>query len=135
MSEVDKPRACASCTTEYPEHKFKLRSSTGRQAGTRQARCNRCLYLLYTRPEAERKQAEVHAYKLEKGCADCGYNLHPSALEFDHLPGTVKLFNIGEKVGSYSRAKLWAEIAKCEVVCANCHAIRTTERRVRVDWE
>ena len=65
---------------------------------------------------------------------DCGYNLHPAALEFDHVNG-VKLFNIGEQIGSYSREKLWEEIAKCDVVCANCHAIRTTTRRQLVEIE
>ena len=94
--------------------------------------CNRCLYVKYTRPETERKLKEVHDYQLEKGCADCGYNAHPSALEFDHAPGSKKVFNIGEKIGSYSRETLWAEISKCEVVCANCHAIRTYNRRKRV---
>jgi hypothetical protein len=95
--------------------------------------CNRCLYVKYTRPEAERKIKEVHEYQVEKGCADCGYNSHPAALEFDHLPGTKKLFNIGEKMGSYSRTILWEEIAKCDVVCSNCHAIRTFSRRKKVE--
>lgn len=95
--------------------------------------CNRCLYVRYTRPDVERKTIIVHAYKLEKGCADCGYNLHPAALEFDHLPGTEKKFNVGEKIGVYKFERLWEEIAKCEVVCANCHAIRTESRRVRVE--
>lgn len=95
--------------------------------------CNRCLYVRYTRPNVDKKMAAIHAYQLEKGCADCGYNKHPAAMEFDHLPGTKKLFNISEQVGNKSVESLWSEIAKCEVVCANCHAIRTTERRERVD--
>ena len=66
---------------------------------------------------------------------DCGYNRHPEALDFDHRPGVNKLFNIGEKVGSYSLDKIWAEIAKCDVVCRNCHAVRTAERRQRVGIE
>lgn len=71
---------------------------------------------------------------MEKGCMDCGYNAHPAALEFDHVSGT-KLFNIGEQVGKRSREKLWEEIAKCDVVCANCHNIRTAIRRQRVEIE
>ena len=95
--------------------------------------CNRCLYVKYTRPHTEKKMAEIHAYQLEKGCADCGYKENAHALEFDHVPGTKKRFNLGEKIGSYSRKVLWDEIAKCEVVCANCHAIRTFNRRKLVD--
>ena len=66
-------------------------------------------------------------YKLSKGCADCGYKDHPAALEFDHLPGTKKLFNIGQGRGHTLEA-VRAEIAKCEVVCANCHRVRTARR-------
>lgn len=61
------------------------------------------------------------------GCADCGYNEHPAALDFDHLPGSVKLFNIGQEKYR-SQKQLREEIAKCELVCANCHRIRTVTR-------
>jgi hypothetical protein len=79
--------------------------------------------------EAERL-AEVRAIKVAKGCADCGFNSHPAALDFDHLPGTIKLFDIGNAAGRWTPWDLvLLEIAKCEVVCANCHRIRTFERR------
>lgn len=122
-------KTCTSCGIEQPETSFKMRWSKGRQAGTRQAQCNRCLYVRYTRPSTERKMKEIHDYQLEKGCVDCGYNKHPAALEFDHVNSAEKLFNIGEEIGNRSREALWAEIAKCEIVCANCHAIRTATRR------
>jgi len=63
---------------------------------------------------------KINAIKLEAGCADCGYRCDPVALDFDHLPGTVKLFTIAN-----SPKRTWysvlLEIAKCDVVCANCH--------------
>lgn len=124
---------CTSCGVPHPAEKYKLKSRPNRQGKTpRHTQCNRCLYTLYTQPSAAKKTAEVHAYKLEHGCADCGYSVHPAALEFDHRPGEDKLFNIGEKIGIYKRETLWAEIAKCDVVCANCHAVRTAERRLGV---
>lgn len=125
-------RTCVGCGVEQPLEKYKLRSSAGRQAGTRQRHCNRCLYLKYTKPWAAAKVASVQAYKVELGCADCGYNRHPAALQFDHRPSEVKLFNIGEQAGNYKPETIWTEIAKCDVVCANCHAIRTTTRREEV---
>jgi len=67
-----------------------------------------------------------------KVCTSCA---HPAALEFDHTPGTEKKFNIGEEIGNRSREALWEEIAKCDVVCANCHAIHTATRRQRVEIE
>ena len=66
----------------------------------------------------------VQDYKVEKGCADCGYNQHPAALDFDHLPGTEKLFNVSGRVAR-SPEVVFAEMEKREVVCANCHRIRT----------
>jgi hypothetical protein len=68
--------------------------------------------------------------KLDRGCADCGYKDHPEALVFDHLPGSVKLLNVSQMSPRFRRReKLEAEVAKCEVVCANCHAVRTASRR------
>ena len=74
----------------------------------------------------ERKRF-VRQYKLEHGCTDCGYKEHYAALSFDHLPGTVKVRDIksGQQLGWEA---LLEEIAKCEVVCFNCHMIRTWKR-------
>lgn len=121
---------CRACKLLLPCEKFKLRG--GRQAGQRHTMCNRCLYVKYTRPRVLQKTSLIRQYKLDNGCDDCGYNTRAVALEFDHRPGEVKLFNIGEKIGSYSMAAIWIEVAKCDVVCANCHAIRTEDRRVLV---
>lgn len=76
---------------------------------------------------AAEKKLALDAYKMDKGCADCGYNEHPAALEFDHLPGTGKIRTIASMYYQ-SWEKIWAEVAKCEVVCANHHAIRTMTR-------
>jgi hypothetical protein len=57
-------------------------------------------------------------------CLDCG-TTDTRVLEFDHVRGE-KLFNIG---GIRKGMKaLEEEIAKCDVVCANCHRIRTYDR-------
>lgn len=67
---------------------------------------------------------------MKQGCLDCGYKQHPEALEFDHLPGSTKLFKVSD---APMLGKIWSEvaseIAKCEVVCANCHRVRTFNRR------
>lgn len=74
--------------------------------------------------------------KLSRGCLDCGYNAHPAALHFDHRDPTDKSFEIAKSL-TYSLARLMAEIAKCDVRCANCHAVRTVREghggRPRVD--
>lgn len=71
----------------------------------------------------------VDGYKLGKGCADCGYNKHAIALDFDHLGD--KLYNVSKMVADgLNLDRIKEEIAKCEVVCANCHRVRTKSRRL-----
>lgn len=79
-------------------------------------------------PRATHK-ARIDAIKLGRGCIDCGYNAHPHALDFDHLPGTKKVTTIAYLASSGSWDRVLLEIAKCEVRCANCHRIQTAERR------
>lgn len=96
-----------------------------------------------TYPRSEEYRAKVAAtykkvcdYKLKKGCVDCGYNKHPEALDFDHLPQYEKKYGISSLARSNAAPEtLWAEIAKCEVRCTNCHRIKTYERRVAADKE
>jgi hypothetical protein len=75
------------------------------------------------------RRAFLDEYKLSRGCIDCGYADHPAALEFDHLPQFEKSFDVGRAVYKAAWAGILDEIAKCEVVCSNCHRVRTVERR------
>lgn len=58
-------------------------------------------------------------------CADCDHTYPPIAMDFDHRPGEVRIADVARLTQTGSEAKLRAEIAKCDVVCANCHRIRT----------
>jgi len=60
-------------------------------------------------------------------CMDCGYKANLDALEFDHRPGTIKTCTIAKLLMS-PWVKIEAELKKCDLVCANCHAIRTQKR-------
>lgn len=63
-------------------------------------------------------------------CLDCKQKFSPYAMQFDHVRGE-KEFNIS-KATRFSRERLEAEMKKCEIVCANCHAVRTHNRRNKV---
>jgi len=63
----------------------------------------------------------LDAYKMSSGCVDCGFNEHHSALHFDHVRGD-KQFNV---CNAKSITAAQREIEKCEVRCANYHAIQT----------
>lgn len=70
----------------------------------------------------------VNRVKAKLGCFDCGES-NPIVLEFDHVTGN-KADNIADMVNkSYSTETIKQEIRKCKVRCANCHRIKTHERR------
>lgn len=117
-------KVCYRCEVLKPAAEFPDRTTP--RAGGLSTYCRVCWREIDKERRAKKRQ-EINEYKLAKGCMDCGYATHPAALQFDHRPGEVKLFNIGLSI-TRGREALWAEIAKCDVVCSNCHAVRTAER-------
>lgn len=84
-----------------------------------------------TKNYAAKRRTQIQEYKLSKGCAICGYNKHPAALDFAHLEQSTKSFNI-----SQDPKRKWEdtlkEIEKCRVLCRNCHAVETIENKHHV---
>jgi len=76
-------------------------------------------------------QARALTYKAKDvPCKDCGQRYPPYIMQFDHLDPEQKLTEVSRMISNgFSQATLLAEMAKCEVVCANCHAARTYLRR------
>ncbi len=61
----------------------------------------------------------------DRPCLDCGVSYPYYVMDFDHVRGE-KSFNLSEVVkGAQSKKVILEEIDKCEVVCSNCHRIRT----------
>jgi hypothetical protein len=66
-------------------------------------------------------------------CADCGNMYQACAMDFDHVKG-IKSFNLSEagemRLSTQKVIDLVInESQKCDVVCANCHRVRTYDRR------
>lgn len=61
-------------------------------------------------------------------CADCGVRYPPYVMDFDHVRGDKVDLVPRMAVRPVSLLHLLREIAKCEVVCANCHRLRTSRR-------
>ena len=78
-----------------------------------------------SRTLAKRKIWDI---KEESGCIDCGEKYPHYMLEFDHLPQFEKTGSPTQIVHLYSWEKAMQEISKCDIVCANCHKIRTWQR-------
>jgi hypothetical protein len=82
---------------------------------------------LVTRAFQQSRRDLVNKIKVDRGCAKCGYSVHAAALDFNHVRGDKK-FNVSQDT-KVALQKLLDEIAKCEVLCANCHRIHTYENR------
>ena len=67
--------------------------------------------------------------KTKTPCVDCGINYPYYVMDFDHVRGQ-KHANVMELVSTLSKKKIDEEIAKCEIVCSNCHRIRTYMRKI-----
>ena len=119
-------RACTKCGKTKPLGDF---HSDARRRDGKKAWCKDC----------SRKHT-VESYKAryvrnmgligkakDKLCMDCGGRFPPEAMDFDHVRGK-KLFTIGGGAAGRSLKALHAEMAKCDVVCANCHRVRTKQR-------
>src|SRR5439155_5010999 len=61
----------------------------------------------------------------EVPCADCSNVFPPYVMDFDHRDPRDKLANVMWMAGKAATATVMAETAKCDIVCANCHTIRT----------
>lgn len=85
-----------------------------------------------------RLNLRINKYKEKMGCAHCGYNKHHGALCFDHLDKSKKRRSVSSLLFNYKRTKnnlpqlrrfIFDEIRKCQILCANCHYVKTFENK------
>lgn len=67
-----------------------------------------------------RNRTWYQEYKKTQKCARCPEN-HPATLEFHHCNGD-KEYNVSDMIKGFSIERIKTEIAKCIVLCRNCHA-------------
>lgn len=136
-------RRCCKCRKDKPEAEFA--PSFWARKGSQGVWCRKC-HSAYNREkrlrpgEAERqldrqnalrasKRAWLDEFKARVGCKRCG-ETHPGCLEFHHLNPDLKEATLSFLAGNNASQRiLEAEVAKCEVVCANCHRIEHWEQR------
>lgn len=133
---------CPGCQHTKPMTEFNWKNQL---LGLRQVRCRDCTRAQvrshyrrhrdrYIQKARERnpvilrdQQQRVLAYLATHPCVDCGES-DVVCLEFDHVRGR-KRENVGTMLGDHSWETIEAEIAKCEVRCANCHRRKTAVTR------
>lgn len=112
-----------------------------RRQGTRSTGCKACqtilnkshykrnkkMYFDKNRKRRLKMRCLMNKLKESTPCQDCGGFFIALVMEFDHIKGK-KRFNISSKLEG-SKTKLKIEMAKCELVCANCHRVRTHKRK------
>ena len=123
-------KTCTKCKVEKDLTEFYTNGSYIKKDGSKTQKykptCKACensirvgRKLLWVREALEKLGKEIE-------CERCGYNKSFAALEFHHLDPKEKDFTIG-KVSTMAEARLKSEIAKCEILCANCHALEHTK--------
>jgi hypothetical protein len=119
-------RTCKYCGETHPLEQYEV-TNVVKGVTYRRRRCHKC----YMACKNERRKKIVEWYREHKKtlqCEDCGYDDFRS-LEFHHHNGR-KEFNVGDMARrGFSIKRIEKEIAKCQVLCANCHRIRHWE-----DW-
>lgn len=137
-------KRCPRCGLTKPAAAFGV---ANRATGSLQTYCRPCTRIVwrqwyYRQPNRQRYLAQVAERRRrltarnrqmlqelkQRPCTDCGGSFPYYVMDFDHL---------GDKVGEVSRMttygsqRVLSEIAKCDLVCANCHRIRTFGRLKR----
>ncbi len=135
-------KVCSKCNEEKTLSDFNYRNKS---KGTHQAHCRECtkVYLKkhysdnqqyyikkaakHTRRYEKLAQKTIFEIKLSNPCVSCGES-DPRVLDFDHIDTTDKLDNVANMVkGGYSLSRILEEVEKCQILCANCHRIKTAE--------
>lgn len=128
-------KTCSQCRTELDERFFwtsrgKLRAYCKACDTARRRRVIERDPDYFARKTAKNmcKKREWLKARKDAPCADCGQRYPFYVMEFDHREREAKKFTIGAG-RSISFADLKVEVEKCDVVCANCHRIRTFEQK------
>jgi len=108
-------RKCRTCLKEQPLSEFYAPSF----------KCKACRRA-YANKRFEERIGLINRAKSEP-CVDCGKKFPSCAMDFDHREQGDKFRNVS-KMFSYSEIRLLEEISKCDLVCSNCHRIRTWQR-------
>jgi hypothetical protein len=74
--------------------------------------------------------ASVRASK-ERPCPDCGLEYDPEIMCFHHIDPTTKEGEVSQVINTWPWERVLAEMEKCVVLCANCHAARHIKEKKR----
>ena len=134
-------KRCKQCDTSLDITMFPYRDGSKR---LRRSWCVDCCYLKgkqWRRTRSPKQQVIIKARRKEvlntsrefvnelkdNPCMDCGGKFPPCAMDYDHRDPSIKKHGVGTMLTS-TKETILADIAKCDLVCANCHRVRTFKR-------
>lgn len=142
-------KICPKCHVKKPIDEYYKRK-TGLKAGKYYEKCKECMKrrgIEYYKTNRTRQLflslQRKHKYVLEKRkflieyknkpCQDCGKTYPYYAMDLDHRNPKEKVKEVASMVSSnLSMDAILKEIKKCDIVCANCHRIRTHRKYAEV---
>lgn len=132
-------KTCSKCKVSKPVTQFNFKNTA---AGVHQSYCRECGKLLtrshYKQNKRQYLDRNVRSYMKRRelvrqiksrACADCGIQYPFYVMDFDHRQGETKEYELN-RIDRMTKRALLREIEKCDVVCANCHRVRTYKRRI-----
>lgn len=140
-------KSCIECAKQFPPTRGKPHKFCSKLCRERNWRKNNREYLnANVRAYRKRRYAKdgrwrddspkataLKAWMIEiksKPCRDCKGSFPVCCMDFDHRVGTTKSYNVGSMFAHhYARKLIETELEKCDLVCSNCHRIRTRDRR------
>jgi hypothetical protein len=143
LETVEALRCCSRCGLLKPVSQYTWKDKGRRR---RQAYCRECMNAAWRdwyRDEDNRARhvAQVALRRQRRStrhrqliselksqpCSDCGQTYPPYVMDFDHVAD--KTGEVSKFVYTYGTVRLLEEIERCDLVCANCHRMRTYRRR------
>ena len=115
-------KTCKECHRKYLKAHYKLNKAKYKS----KAQNNQKKYYIANRNK-------ILQYLSDKRCIDCGID-NILVLEFDHVSSN-KSDNVCSMLRSFSWLSILSEINKCDIVCSNCHQIRTHKRANDYKWK
>lgn len=110
-------KICTKCGRELPLDQFHWRD---KKKGTRRSECKDC-HTGYMKQRYAEKQNIIEEQKAQQKCLKCGES-RGYVLDYHHINPNNKETDISHMLSNRSNLKdIQNEIAKCIVLCANCH--------------
>ena len=119
-----KKKVCKECGIEKPISEYHVSSKV---SGVLHPSCKDCS-AKYAREYRQSRRDYVAEYKMSKGCELCGFIAENSCqLDLHHINPDEKTYKGSHKSydAGWSLERINLELAKCLVVCKNCHALET----------